>query len=80
MPCVCSLGPPYNWISEAFFTRILAAIDELAVMIPRCRTDQFCRSFLPAVIRLWNLLPLGVFSIGTWSFFKSAMNLCLLRA
>ena len=34
-------------------------------MIPRCRTDKFSRSFLPAALRLWNLLPSGVFSSGT---------------
>ena len=39
---------------------------------------QLRRSFLPAAVRLWNLLPLGVFSGGTLSSF-TALNLCLLR-
>ena len=32
---------------------------------------------LTAAARLWNLLPSGVFSSGTLSSFKSAVNLCL---
>ena len=59
-------------------TRTSAALDELALMMPRCRADQFSRSFLPAAVRLLNLLPSGVFSGGTLSSFKRAMNLCLL--
>ena len=58
-------------------TKASAALDEIALLIPRCRTDQFSQSFLPAAVRLWNLLPSGVFSGGTLSYFKSAMNLCL---
>ena len=61
-------------------TRALVAIDELALAIPRCRSDQLSLSFLPADVRLWNLLSSGVFGGGTLSSFKSAMNLCLLRA
>ena len=34
-----------------------AALGELALGISRCRTDQSSRSFLPAVVSLWNLLP-----------------------
>ena len=49
-------------------------------MIPRCRTDQFSRSFLPSVVRLRILLPSSVFNGGTLSFYKSTMNLRLLRA
>ena len=33
-------------------SRVAAALDELAVVISRCRTDQFNRSFLPAAICL----------------------------
>ena len=53
-----------------------AALGELPSLIPGWRTDQFSRSFLPAAVRLWNLLPSGTFSSGTFSSFKSAMNLC----
>ena len=56
------------------------ALCELALVIQRCRTDQFSQSFLPAALHLWNLLPSGVYSGGTLSFFKSAMNMCLLNA
>ena len=46
-------------------TRASAALGELALVIPRCRTNQFSRSFLPAAVRLWNVLPSGLFSDGT---------------
>ena len=62
-------------------TRCLAALRELALVIPRCRTDQFSQSFvLPVVVRLWNLLPSNVFRGGPMSSFKSDMNLYLQRA
>ena len=56
-----------------------AALGELLLVIPICRTDQFSQSFLPAAKCMWYLLPSGVFSGGTFSFFKSAVNLYLLR-
>ena len=60
-------------------TRASAALGELTLVIPRYRTDQFSRSFLPVAESPWNLLPPGGFSGGTLSSFKSTMNLCLLR-
>ena len=64
----------------ALNTRALPALGELALVIPCCRTDQFSRSFLPAAELLWNFLPSGVLSGDLFISFKSAMNLCLLRA
>ena len=61
-------------------TRGSAALGELALVIPRCRTDQFSRLFVPAAARLWNFLPSGVCTDSTLSSFKSAVNLGLLRA
>ena len=58
-------------------TRDSAALGELALVIPQCRTDQCSRLFRPDAVRLWNLLPSGVLSGGTLSSFKSAMNFCL---
>ena len=55
-------------------------LGELALVILRCRTDQFNWSFQPAVVRLWNLLLSGVFSCNTLSSFEGAISLCLLRA
>ena len=49
------------------------ALCELALMIPRCRTDQFSRLFLPVAVRLWKLLPLDFFSGGALSTFRSAI-------
>ena len=60
--------------------RTSAALCEFTLAISRCRTEQFSRSFLPAVARLWSLLPSGAFSGGTLSFSENALNLCLLRA
>ena len=61
-------------------TRALAALGVLALVIPRYKADQFSRSFLPAVVRLSNFLPSGVFTGGSLSSVKSAMNVSLLRA
>ena len=61
-------------------TRVLTALCELTLVIPRCGTDQFSRSFLSVAERLSNFLPSNVWSGGTWSSFKSTMNLCPRRA
>ena len=60
-------------------TRESSSPCELALVTPRCRTDQFRQSFPPVDVRMWNLLPSDVFGDGTLSSFKSAMNLCLER-
>ena len=69
-----------NHFVAARNTRASPALGKLALVIPRCRTDQFSRSFGPAAVRLWNILPLGVCRGSTLSSFQSAVNLCLLRA
>ena len=61
-------------------TRAAATLDEFALRIQRCRTDQFSLSFLSTVVRLWNVLPSGVFTSGTLGSFKSAVDLRLQRA
>ena len=43
-------------------TRASEALGEMTLVISLCRTDQFNRSFLPAALRLCNVLPSGVFS------------------
>ena len=54
------VGHPMNEYLNHFVaacnTRASAALGELTLMISRWRTDQFCQSFLPAAVRLWNLL------------------------
>ena len=53
---------------------------QMVLVFPNCRiTDQFSRSFLPAAVRLWNMLPSGVFSGGNLSSSEITINLCLLR-
>ena len=37
-------------------TRALTALGELALVILRCRTQQFSWSFLPAAVLLWAML------------------------
>ena len=46
-------------------TRASAALGGLALVFSRCRIDQFYLLFLPAAVRVWNVLPSGVFSRGT---------------
>ena len=58
-------------------TRVSAALGELALVIPRCETDQLHRSLLPTPVRLWNLLLSRVLNSGTLSSFKSAVHLCI---
>ena len=60
-------------------TRVASVQGELALINLLCRTVHFSQSFLPAALRLWNLLPSRVFNGSTLSWFKSAMNLCLRR-
>ena len=59
--------------------RVSAALGELTLVIPCCRTDQFSRSFLSAADSQWNVLSSDVFSGGTLGSFKSAVNSCLLK-
>ena len=69
-----------NHFVAARNARASAALSELALVIPCCRTEQFSRLCLTAAVRLWNLLPSGVFSGDIFSSFKSVSNLCLLMA
>ena len=64
-----------NCFVAARSTRASATLDELALAIPRCRIDQFSRSFLPAAVRLWNLLPSSVFSGKILSTFQERYEL-----
>ena len=62
VPCVCSmkfyhranhsLHEHHHHFVAAWNTRASAAFCELALVIPRCRADQFNRSFLPVAVRL----------------------------
>ena len=70
-------GPHFVAVRD---TRASAALGELVLVIPRCRTDQFGGSFVPAAARLRNFLPSGVCRDGTLSSFMSAVNLYDQRA
>ena len=72
-----------NHFVAACNTRASAALCEVILVIPKLphnRTDYFSRLFLPAAVRLGNLLPPAVFHGGTLSSFNSTMNLCLMRS
>ena len=69
-----------NHVVASRNTEASAALDELALVSQRCRVNPFNRLFLPVTVGLWNLLPSLVLSGDTLSSFKSAINLCLLRA
>ena len=59
-------------------TRATETLHEFAREIQRCRTSQFQRCFIPAMVKLWNGLPSEVFQSGTLEGFKRACNLALL--
>ena len=61
-------------------TRGSATLCKFALVIRRCRIDQFSQSFLPVVVHAWNFLPSDVLSGCTLSSLKSTMNLYLQRA
>ena len=42
-------------------TRRAEALHNHAFVVPRCRTEQYMRTFLSCGLRLWNQLPLSVF-------------------
>ena len=46
--------------------------------VPRCRTFQFSRSFVPACVQLWNSLDEPCFAGDGVAAFKSLINHSLL--
>ena len=59
-----------NHFVAARNTTASTALGELALVISRCRINQFSLSFLPTSVRLGNLLPLSVSSGGTLSLLR----------
>ena len=51
-------------------TRAAAVAHPCELEVPRCRTAQFRRCFLPAHVRMWNDIPSSVFDSGTLNGFK----------
>ena len=51
-------------------TRFAERQHQYSVQIPRCRTSQFQRTFLPKTVQLWNDLPADVFQEDPSSFKK----------
>ena len=72
---VSCLRPVRGYIRH---TRAAAVAHPCELEVPRCRTSQFGRRFLPAHVRMCNDLPSSVFDSGTLSGFKGAANLSLL--
>ena len=54
------------------FTRVLHS--PLESKVPRCRTSQFARCFLPAQVRLWNDLRFTLFYAEKLNGFKGAVK------
>ena len=44
------------------------------LVVPRCKTVQFSRSFVPFSVQLWNNLPADVFECCSLSGFKARVN------
>ena len=49
-------------------TRFAERQHQYALCIPRCRTSQFKRTFLPSTVQLWNDLPADVLQEDLHSF------------
>ena len=71
----CELPPACQRVRH---TRAAAVAHPCELEVPRCRTSQFGRCFLPAHVRMWNDLPSSVFDSGTLNGFKGAVNRSLL--
>ena len=73
---VKSLFPPCYVPARA--TRMALAAHAWSLQVPRVRTTQHSRSFVPASVRLWNSLDGSCFAGDGLPFFKSAVNRALL--
>ena len=60
-------------------TRRAAGANNLAFSSVRFNTNQYSRSFIPAVTKLWNDLPNNVVELDDLQKFKVAANAHLLR-
>ena len=52
-------------------TRFAEQQHQYAVDVPRCRTSQFQRSFIPHTVGLWNSLPEDVVQLELQKFKRS---------
>ena len=57
-------------------TRFAEQQHQYAVGVPRCRTNQFQRSFIPNTVGLWNDLPEGILELEPQKF-KHSCNAVL---
>ena len=58
-------------------TRAVAAAHDLVLDMPRIKTVQFGRCFLPSTVRRWNGLSSVVFGDGGLKTSKTSVNLAL---
>ena len=70
-PLYSELPGPYQ---PACNTRTAANANSRAFADMRPRTNQYERSFIPAVIKLWNMLPTHVVEIQDLQRFKTGVN------
>ena len=59
-------------------TPATVAAHSLELKVSRCRTFQFPKCFLPALVWMWNDFPYSVFDTGTLDGFKGAVKRWLL--
>ena len=69
---------PLRECFEYFFatrnTRAASTSHNWRLVVPRSRTAQFSRSFVPFVVGLWNKLPASAFDCAGLSGFKLRVN------
>ena len=58
----------------ARLTRLAVSVQSRHLAVPRCRTVQFCRSFVPACVQLWNSFDQPFFASDGVAAFKSLIN------
>ncbi len=46
------LKPSFNTARNAYTTRNINNLDA-----PKCKTEQYAKSFFPSTVKTWNLLP-----------------------
>ena len=62
----------------ARLTCLAVSVHSRYLVVPRCRTVQFGRSFVPACVQLWNSLDYPCFACDGVATFKSQINRALL--
>ena len=68
------LRQSFEYFSAARNTREVLASHNWRLIVPRSRSGQFSRSFVPFAVKLWNDLPAHVFESAGLDGFKTRAN------